>query len=157
MNYVNDKIRDGLLAVFFKVTDKSPLSIWRSADESEIGDNREKRSISVPYNICVLMELATGGGSNASAFGGMGRGVLEERENGALGAEQREGKRGGMAGAGACTIREGKLELGERRKVVGKGREWWVPGLVLLAEELAMYVGARAVDNSLLLAEAFGP
>ncbi len=32
-----------------------------------------------------------------------------------------------------------------------------MPGLVLLAEELAMYVGARAVDNSSLLAEAFGP
>ncbi len=55
------------------------------------------------------MELATGGGSNASAFGCMSR---EERVNGALGAEQREGKRGGMVGAGACTIRGGKLELG---------------------------------------------
>ncbi len=40
MNSVNDKICDGLLAVFFKVIDK--LSIWRSADEGEIGDNREK-------------------------------------------------------------------------------------------------------------------
>ncbi len=60
-------------------------------------------------SICDLMELAMGGGSNASAFGGTGRGVAEERENGALGAELREGKRGGMAGVWA--INGGMFEL----------------------------------------------
>ncbi len=98
MNSVNDRMRDGLLAEFFKVTENSPQSIWRSADGGEIGDNKENRSTSVPDCICDLMELATGGGSNASAFGGTGRGVAEERENGAPGAELGEGKRGGMAG-----------------------------------------------------------
>ncbi len=44
------------------------------------------------------MELATGGGSNASAFGGTGRGVADEREKGAPGTELTEWKRGGMAG-----------------------------------------------------------
>ncbi len=48
---MNDKMRDGLLAVFFKVTENSPQSIWRFADRGEIGDNREKRSISLPDNI----------------------------------------------------------------------------------------------------------
>ncbi len=81
MNSVNDNIRDGLLAVFFKVTENLPQSIWRSADAGEIGDKREQRSISVPDKIYVLMELAMGAGFIASAFGGMGRGVADESEN----------------------------------------------------------------------------
>ncbi len=98
MNSVKDKMRDGLLAEFFKVTENSPQSIWRSADGGEIGDNKENKSTSVPDRICDLMELATGGGSNASAFGGTGRGVAEEREKGAPGIERMAWKRGGMAG-----------------------------------------------------------
>ncbi len=98
MNYVNDKIRDGLLAVFFKVTDKSPPSIWRSADEGEIGDNREKRSISVPYNICVLMSWPTGGGSNASALEAWVGACWKKERMGLWGAEQREGEERGNGG-----------------------------------------------------------
>ncbi len=80
------------------------------------------------------MELATGGGSNASAFGGTGNGVAEEREKGAgregewrvfgslievcsslnrLGKWGREGEKGGgMAGAGACAVRGGLAMCG---------------------------------------------
>ncbi len=97
MNSVNDRIRDGLLAEFFSVTENSPQSIWRSVDGGEIGDKREKRSTSVPDKICVLMELATGAGSSAGAFGGMGRGVAEESENG----PRAEG--GGKVTVGAVT------------------------------------------------------
>ncbi len=91
-------MRDGLLAEFFKVTENSPQLIWRSADGGEIGDSKENKSTSVPDSICNRMELATGGGSSASAFGGTGRGVVEEREKGAPGTELTEWKRGGMAG-----------------------------------------------------------
>ncbi len=102
---MNDKIRDGLLAEFFKVTENSPQSIWRSADGGEIGDKREKRSTSVPDKICVLMELATGAGSSASAFGGMGRGLAEESENG----PRAEGGGKVTAGAGSgCMLVFGK-------------------------------------------------
>ncbi len=41
--------------------------------------------MSVPDRICDLMELATGAGSSASAFGGMGRDEAVEREKGAPG------------------------------------------------------------------------
>ncbi len=97
MNSVKDKMRDGLLAEFFKVTEKSPQSICRSADGGEIGDNKENKSMSVPDRICDLMELATGGGSSASAFGGMGRDEAVEREKGAPGMEVTAWERGGMA------------------------------------------------------------
>ncbi len=61
MNSVNDRMRDRLLAEFFKVTENSSQSIWRSADGGEIGDNKENKSTSVPDSICDLMELATDG------------------------------------------------------------------------------------------------
>ncbi len=80
------------------MTENSPQSICRSADGGEIGDNKENKSMSVPDRICDLMELATGGGSSASAFGGMGRGEAVEREKGAPGTELTAWKRGGMAG-----------------------------------------------------------
>ncbi len=44
------------------------------------------------------MELATGGGSSASAFGGMGRDEAVEREKGAPGMEVTAWEGGGMAG-----------------------------------------------------------
>ncbi len=94
---------------FFKVTENSLQSIWRSADGGEIGDNKENKSTSVPDRICDLMELAMGGGSSASAFGGTGRGVAEEREKGAPGTELTAWKRGGMAGV--WVINWGKFEL----------------------------------------------
>ncbi len=60
MNSVKDRMRDGLLAEFFKVTENLPQSIWRSADGGEFGDNKENKSTPVPDSICDLMELATG-------------------------------------------------------------------------------------------------
>ncbi len=50
MNSVKDKMRDGLLAEFFKVTENSPQSICRSADGGEIGDNKENKSNQIKSN-----------------------------------------------------------------------------------------------------------
>lgn len=130
--------------MFFRVTENSPQLIWRSADEGEIGDKREKRSMSAPDKICVLMLLATGGGSKVRAFGGMGRGMVEDREKEerawgggkvsagtacggmlvletALGAEEKGGKRGGLAVVGACAISGGVLMLELDGGAVGHG------------------------------------
>ncbi len=66
--------------MFFRVTANSPQSIWRSADGGEIGERSEKRLISAPAKIWFLMLLETGGGSNARAFVGIGRGVAVDNE-----------------------------------------------------------------------------
>ncbi len=68
------------------------------------------------------MELATGGGSSASAFGGMGRGEAVEREKGAPGTELTAWKRGGMAGVWVDDwVSLGLKELGGWREGGGEG------------------------------------
>lgn len=56
---------------------------------------------------------ATGGGSNASAFGGVGRGVVEEREKG--------GRAGGSGKVATGTACGGILALGKAPEAVEKG------------------------------------
>ncbi len=89
------------------------------------------------------MLLATGGGSKARAFGGMGRGVAEDSE--------KEGRARGGGKVAAGTASGGKLALGTAPGVgerEGKGGGNGVRrGPAPLAE-------ARAVDRSVPLAEA---
>ncbi len=70
-----------------------------------------------------LMELATGGGSSASAFGGMGRGEVVEREKGAPGTELTAWKRGGewLVFGSMIGVSLSLKELGGRREGGGKG------------------------------------
>ncbi len=62
------------------MTANLPQSICRSANGGEIGERREKRSISAPAKIWLLMLLETGGGFKARAFVGIGRGVAVDKE-----------------------------------------------------------------------------
>ncbi len=72
--------------------------------EGAIGHKREKSLRPHPDKICVLMLLATGDGSQARVFGGMGRGVAEDSEK-----EERAWGGGKVAAGTACG---GMLMLG---------------------------------------------
>ncbi len=77
------------------------------------------------------MELATGGGSSASAFGGMGRGEAVEREKGAPGTELTAWKRGEWLVFGSMIgVSLSLKELGGRREGGGGGKR--APGLALM-------------------------
>lgn len=99
-------MRDKWWGVFFKVTEKSPHEIWRSAGGSDRGERSVKRSMSAPASIWFLMLLVTGGGSRASALGGMGMEMVEASMKGgrAVGRERGRKAVAGAEGEGILTL-----------------------------------------------------
>jgi hypothetical protein len=66
--------------VFFRVTEKSPQSIWWSGSAAGSRERREERSTSAPERICARMFWDTDGGSMVTALDGTGIGVAVNRE-----------------------------------------------------------------------------
>lgn len=70
--------------VFFRVTEKSPQSIWRSGSAAGSRGRREERSKSAPERICARILWDTGGGSMVTELDGTGIGVAVKGEYGDL-------------------------------------------------------------------------
>ncbi len=91
------------------------------------------------------MELATGAGSSAGAFGGMGRGMAEESENGPWAEGGGKVTLGQVAAACLCLGKRGKQKRGG-----GREGEWWAPGFAPIAGACSCYtsaVGLLAMDR----------